>query len=61
MDARQLALVGFISGLIVSSAPSALVRIVDALEGELVVESSPGRGTTVTGRVPARALEAAAR
>ena len=34
---------------------------VDALEGELVVESSPGRGTTVTGRVPARALEEAAR
>jgi len=34
---------------------------VHALEGELVVRSSPGRGTTVTGRVPARALEGAAR
>jgi signal transduction histidine kinase len=34
---------------------------VDALEGELVVRSDPGGGTTVTGRVPARALEVAAR
>ena len=34
---------------------------VHAIEGELVVRSSPGRGTTVTGRVPARALEGAAR
>ena len=29
-----------------------------ALAGELVIESTPGRGTTVTGRVPARAMEA---
>jgi signal transduction histidine kinase len=31
---------------------------VAALAGELVIESTPGRGTTVTGRVPARAMEA---
>jgi signal transduction histidine kinase len=30
---------------------------IDALEGELEVVSSPGSGTTVTGRVPARAIE----
>jgi len=30
---------------------------VDALEGELAIRSSPGGGTTVLGRVPARALE----
>jgi signal transduction histidine kinase len=29
-----------------------------ALAGELVIESTPGRGTTVTGRVPARVMEA---
>jgi signal transduction histidine kinase len=28
-----------------------------ALSGELAIESTPGRGTTVTGRVPARAME----
>jgi signal transduction histidine kinase len=27
---------------------------VDALDGELVVTSTPGVGTTVTGRIPAR-------
>ena len=27
---------------------------VDALDGELTIDSSPGRGTTVTGRLPAR-------
>ena len=32
---------------------------IDALEGELTVRSTPGEGTAVTGRVPARALEAA--
>jgi signal transduction histidine kinase len=31
---------------------------VDALEGELLVTSAPGAGTTVTGRIPARAVEA---
>jgi signal transduction histidine kinase len=30
---------------------------VEALDGSLVVTSSPGRGTTVTGKVPVRALE----
>ena len=30
---------------------------VDALEGELLVTSAPGAGTTVTGRIPARAME----
>ncbi len=29
-----------------------------ALAGELVIESTPGRGTTVAGRLPARAMEA---
>jgi hypothetical protein len=29
-----------------------------ALSGELVIESTLGRGTTVTGRVPARVMEA---
>ena len=29
-----------------------------ALSGELLIESTPGRGTTVTGRVPARVMEA---
>jgi signal transduction histidine kinase len=33
---------------------------VDALEGELIVRSSPGEGTVVQGRVPARALEGVA-
>ena len=32
---------------------------IDALEGELRIDSRPGEATTVTGRVPARALEAA--
>jgi signal transduction histidine kinase len=32
---------------------------VDALEGELLVTSAPGAGTTVTGRIPARAMEVA--
>src|SRR5262245_37493294 len=32
---------------------------VAALGGSIAVESTPGRGTTVTGRVPARALEGA--
>jgi signal transduction histidine kinase len=32
---------------------------VDALDGELLVTSAPGAGTTVTGRIPARALEPA--
>jgi signal transduction histidine kinase len=32
---------------------------VDALEGELVVTSAPGAGTTVTGQIPARAMEIA--
>lgn len=32
---------------------------VDALEGELEIRSEPGDGTTVRGRVPVRALEAA--
>jgi signal transduction histidine kinase len=32
---------------------------VDALDGELIVESAPGGGTTVTGRIPARAMEPA--
>ena len=30
---------------------------VAALGGSIVVDSAPGRGTTVTGRVPARTLE----
>jgi signal transduction histidine kinase len=30
-----------------------------ALSGELVIETTPGRGTTVTGRLPARMIEAA--
>jgi signal transduction histidine kinase len=30
---------------------------VDALEGELVVRSSPGQGTVVRGHVPARVLD----
>jgi signal transduction histidine kinase len=33
---------------------------VDALDGELLVTSVPGDGTTVTGRIPARATEPAA-
>lgn len=32
---------------------------VDALTGSLEVRSAPGRGTVVTGRAPARSLEAA--
>ena len=32
---------------------------VDALDGELIVESAPGGGTTVTGRIPASAMEPA--
>ena len=31
---------------------------IDALDGELRIESRPGGGTTVTGRIPARVLEA---
>jgi len=31
---------------------------IGALSGELVIESTLGRGTTVTGRVPARVMEA---
>jgi signal transduction histidine kinase len=31
---------------------------IDALEGALAVESAPGRGTLVLGRVPAAAMEA---
>ena len=34
---------------------------IDALEGELVVRSSPGEGTVVLGRVPAQVLEGATR
>jgi signal transduction histidine kinase len=30
-----------------------------AVGGTLAIDSAPGRGTTVTGTVPARALEAA--
>jgi len=32
---------------------------IDALDGELHIESAPGRGTAIVGRVPARALEPA--
>jgi signal transduction histidine kinase len=32
---------------------------VDALDGELLVTTAPGAGTTVTGRIPARAMEPA--
>ena len=32
---------------------------IDALDGELRIESAPGRGTAIVGRVPARALEQA--
>jgi signal transduction histidine kinase len=48
------------SGFVVAATPPGMgIQIMrdrlDALDGELVVESEPGRGTTVTGWIPVRA------